>query len=79
MLITCLSRQLCHYVFPTCYFLTTFEHILFKTESSKINTICLPLDKSKAFNYQEENFHGQYDAIIAGWGYTTKHGQGGNI
>ena len=43
-----------------------------------LNTICLPLDThAKASPWVDINFKNDYDAIIAGWGSTTKMGNDG--
>ena len=43
-------------------------------DTPKVNTICLPLDKTKKSRYDKKDISGEYDAIIAGWGYTTTWG-----
>lgn len=48
-------------------------------DTPKVNTICLPLDKTKKSRFDKNDVSGEYDAIIAGWGFTTKMGNQGPI
>ena len=50
----------------------------FIIDTPRVNTICLPLDKTKNDKYDKVDISKDYDAIIAGWGYTSKHGHFGN-
>ena len=56
----------------------TYLFCIFCTlDTPKVNTICLPLDKTKKSRYDKKDISGEYDAIIAGWGFTTKVGNQG--
>merc|ERR1712227_325515 len=46
-------------------------------DTPEVNTICLPLDKTKEYRYNKEDLSGDYDAIVAGWGLTSKWGNQG--
>ena len=46
-------------------------------DTPEVNTICLPLDKTKEYRYHKEDLSGDYDAIVAGWGLTSKWGNQG--
>ena len=38
----------------------------------------MPLDKTKTDRYDKVDISEGYDAIVAGWGFTTKSGEYGN-